>query len=171
MLGDLEAQDGNDERAIADWRRIEEVNPPYLSLVAERLMQTYARMGRDEEGRKLVQAYLERRPSADLLHLLFQSVAESRGWQAARQLAAEELKRNPSLRALDDFLQASNAANPEMEQGRVENQLAQDLVHRQVSKDANYLCGNCGFRARQFFWQCPACAHWESIAPERGEHG
>jgi lipopolysaccharide biosynthesis regulator YciM len=171
MLGDLDAQAGNDEQAIAHWRRIEEINPAFLTLVAERLMQAYGRLGRGGEGLELLRAYLERRPSADLLHLLFQSVAESQGWQAARQLAGEELKRNPSLRALDDFLQASNALNPEAEHSRVENQLAQDLVHRQVSKDDNYLCGNCGFKARQFFWQCPACARWESIAPERGEHG
>jgi lipopolysaccharide biosynthesis regulator YciM len=170
MLGDLAAQSGDDGQAIADWRRIEEVNPAFLTLAAERLMQAHTRLGRGKEGLDLLRAYLERRPSADLLHLLFQSVAEGQGWQAARQLAGEELKRNPSLRALDDFLQASNALNAEA-QDRVENQLAQDLVHRQVSKDANYLCGNCGFKARQFFWQCPACAHWESIAPERGEHG
>ncbi len=169
MLGDLEAQAGEDEQAIVHWRRIEEVNPACLTLVAERLMQAYGRLGRGQEGVELLRAYLERRPSTDLLHLLFQTVAEGQGWQAARQLAGEELKRNPSLRALDDFLQASNAVDPEA--ARVENQLAQDLVHRQVSKDANYICGNCGFKARQFFWQCPACARWESIAPERGEHG
>lgn len=170
MLGDLEAQAGRDDAAIAHWRRIEESNPAFLPLVAERLMQAHGRLGRGGEGLELLRAYLERRPSADLLHLLFQSVADTRGWEAARQVAGEELKRNPSLRALDDFLQASNAVAPQAEY-RVENQLAQDLVHRQVSRDANYLCGNCGFKARQFFWQCPACAHWESIAPERGEHG
>lgn len=169
MLGDLAAQAGSDEEAIARWRRIEEVNPAYLTLVAERLIQAYSRLGRGQEGLDLLRAYLERRPSADLLHLLFQHVADSQGWQAARQVAAEALKRNPSLRALDDFLQASNAVNPE--ETRVEHQIARDLVHRQVSKDANYTCGNCGFKARQFFWQCPACARWESITPERGEHG
>ncbi len=170
MMGDLEAQASQDEQAITHWRRIEELNPAYLPLVAQRIMQAHVRLDRGEQGLALLRAYLERRPSADLLHLLFQSVADTQGWEAARQVAAEELKRNPSLRALDDFLQASNAVAPEA-QSRVENQLAQDLVHRQVSKDANYLCGNCGFKARQFFWQCPACARWESIAPERGEHG
>ncbi|MCP5276998.1 MAG: lipopolysaccharide assembly protein LapB [Thiobacillus sp.] len=171
MLGDLEAQTGKDDQAIGHWRRIEEVNPAYLPLVAERLMQAHVRQGLGQEGLQLLRAYLDRRPSADLLHLLFQSVAESQGWQAARQLAADELKRNPSLRALDDFLQACNAVNPDTAENKIENQLAQDLVHRQVSKDANYLCGNCGFKARQFFWQCPACARWESITPERGDHG
>jgi lipopolysaccharide biosynthesis regulator YciM len=32
---------------------------------------------------------------------------------------------------------------------------------------AVYLCANCGFKARQFFWQCPACGGWETFAPRR----
>ncbi len=168
LLGDLEAKAGADDAAIAAWRRLEEVNPAYLPNVAERLTQAYGRCGKQDEAIALLKAYLERRPSPDLLHFLFQTVAQSRGWDAARQLAAEELKRHPSLRALDDYLQASNAV--QQAESSVEGRLAQDLVHRQVSRSAYYLCGNCGFKARQYFWQCPACARWESIAPEREEH-
>ena len=170
MLGDLEAQAGQDEKAIAHWRRIEELNPPYLPIVAERLLQAYQRLQQETAGLTLLRAYLEQQPSADLLHFLFQAVAQQQGWSAAKLLAAEELKRHPSLRALDDYLQACNGLNPDATKGGVENQLAQNLVHRQVSQDASFLCGNCGFKSRQFFWQCPACARWESIGPERGQH-
>jgi lipopolysaccharide biosynthesis regulator YciM len=166
LLGDLEARAGRDEAAIEAWRRLEELNPRYLTVVAERLLQAHHRLDRDAEAIELLRGYLERMPSPDLLHLLFQTVAERQGWEPARRLAAEELKRHPSLRALDDYLQASNAVQPESMEGR----LAQDLVHRQVSRSAYYLCGHCGFKARQYFWQCPACARWESIAPERVEH-
>jgi lipopolysaccharide biosynthesis regulator YciM len=170
LLGDLEAQAGRDEAAIAAWRRIEEINPSFLPIVAERLVQAHGRLGQHDQAVRLLQGYLEQRPSPDLLHLLFQTVAARQGWEAARELAAGELKRNPSLRALDDYLQASNALQPETADGRVESRLAQDLVHRQVSQVAYFQCGDCGFKARQFFWQCPACARWESISPERLEH-
>ncbi|OYY93471.1 MAG: lipopolysaccharide assembly protein LapB [Hydrogenophilales bacterium 28-61-23] len=171
LLGDLEAKLGANDAAIAAWRRLEEVNPAYLPIVSERLTQAYGRGGRQDEAIALLKAYLERRPSPDLLHFLFQTVAQARGWDAARQLAAEELKRHPSLRALDDYLQASNAMqSPDQADQGVENRLAQDLVHRQVSRNAYYLCSSCGFKARQYFWQCPACARWESILPEREEH-
>ncbi len=166
LLGDMEVKAGHDAAAIDAWRRLEEINPAYLPTVAERLVQAHIRLDRRDEVVALLKAYLDRRPSPDLLHLLFQTVVEHQGWEAARQLAAEELKRHPSLRALDDYLQASNAVNPESMEGR----LAQDLVHRQVSRAAFYQCGSCGFKARQFFWQCPACARWESIPPERVEH-
>lgn len=170
LLGDLEAQEGRDESAIAAWRRIEDNNPTFLPIVAERLIQAHARLGRHEQAVRLLQGYLDQRASPDLLHLLFQTVAERQGWSVARELAGAEMKRNPSLRALDDYLQASNALQASSDGERVESRLAQDLVHRQVSQIAYYRCGECGFKARQFFWQCPACARWESISPERMEH-
>jgi len=164
------AKAGDDAAAIGAWRRIEDINPAYLPIVAERIVQAHGRLGRDETAIHLLQGYLEQRPSPDLLHLLFQTVMQRQGWAAARELAASELKRHPSLRALDDYLQASNAVLPEAAAGQLESRLTQDLVHAQVSQAAYYQCGDCGFKARQFFWQCPACARWESITPERREH-
>jgi hypothetical protein len=32
-----------------------------------------------------------------------------------------------------------------------------------------YKCDNCGFRARQYYWHCPACAAWETYSPRRTE--
>jgi lipopolysaccharide biosynthesis regulator YciM len=166
MLGDLAVRAGQDEEAIQHWRRIEDNNPLFLPLVAERLALAYERLNRQEEGFNLLRAYLERIPSADLLHVLFQVAADRQGWEAARQLAADALRRHPSLRVLDDWLRARNALG----EVTVESSLAQDLIHRQVARLAYYQCGQCGFKARQFFWQCPACARWESIPPERLEN-
>lgn len=165
LLGDLEARAGQDDKAVSAWREIEQVNPAYLPVVAERIYQAYKRLGRAREGIQLLKGYLARQPSADLFHTLFHAVVESEGWAAARHLASEELKRNPGLRVLDDYLQARIAG---LEQaGDLETRMAQDLVHRQVSRLAYYRCEHCGFKAGQFFWQCPACANWESIPPER----
>jgi len=168
LLGDMEAQSGDDEAAIAAWRRIEEQSPAFLPVVAERLFQTYRRQGREEEGLELLRGYLGQFPSADLFHILFNALVESRGWEEARRLAAEELKRNPSVRVLDDYLQALTAGGAEGTD--LESHIAQDLVHKQVSRRVYYQCVHCGFKARQFFWQCPACARWESIPPERREN-
>lgn len=167
LLGDLQALQEQPEKAIATWREMETVNPAYLTIVAERLHQTYRMLGRAQEGIELLKAYLVRQPSADLFHILFHAVQETQGWEAAARLAAEELRRNPGLRILDDYLQARNASTGDTD---IEARLAQDLVHKQASRLAYYQCRECGFKARQFFWQCPACARWESIPPERIEH-
>ncbi|HEX8979445.1 MAG TPA: lipopolysaccharide assembly protein LapB [Parasulfuritortus sp.] len=165
LHGDLAAQAGDDEAAIAHWRRIEQQNVVYLPIVAERLLKAYQRLGRTGEGIDLLKSYLDRQPSADLFHILFNAVAEHQGWQAAEALAAEALKQQPGLRVLDDYLQARTAGTG----SDLEIRMTQDLVHRQVSRVSYYQCGHCGFKARQFFWQCPACAAWEGIPPERKE--
>lgn len=166
LLGDLAAQAGDDTAAIEHWRRIEQQDTTYLPVVAERLLKAHQRLGRADDGIDLIQGYLARQPSADLFHILFNTVAELRGWPAAERLAAEALKQHPGLRVLDDYLQARTAGSD----NDLAIRMAQDLVHRQVSRMANYQCGHCGFKARQFFWQCPACATWEGIPPERKEN-
>lgn len=170
QLGEIEMQRGRSERALKHWVRIADLNPRYLPLVAERMMQAHAALGRAGEGIELLRACLERIHSPDLLHSVFQAVAQHQGWPAARQLAGEVLRAQPSLRALDDYLQASNATGQAPAGDSLESQVAQDVVHAQVSQSAQYVCGSCGFRARQFFWQCPACARWDSIPPERSAH-
>ncbi|HET9662982.1 MAG TPA: lipopolysaccharide assembly protein LapB, partial [Burkholderiales bacterium] len=42
-------------------------------------------------------------------------------------------------------------------------------VHQHTRGLAMYKCDNCGFRARQFYWHCPACAAWETYSPRRTE--
>ncbi|HRH80367.1 MAG TPA: lipopolysaccharide assembly protein LapB [Thiobacillaceae bacterium] len=168
LLGDLEARAGHDEQAIKAWREIEQVNPAYLPIVAERIFQAYRRLDRSREGIQLLQGYLARQPSADLFHILFNAMVESEGWSAARLASGEELKRNPNLRVLDDYLQARTAASEA--ESDLEIRMAQDLIHNQVGRMAHYRCERCGFKSGQFFWQCPACAVWESIPPERVMH-
>lgn len=167
LQGDLQALQERPEAAIESWRELESVNPAYLPLVAERLVQAHQQLGRSQACIELLKGYLVRQPSADLFHILFHAVQQTHGWQTAARLAGEELRRNPGLRILDDYLQARNAETGEAD---IEARLAQDLVHKQASRMAYYQCRECGFKARQFFWQCPACARWESIPPERSEH-
>lgn len=167
LLGDIELQAGRPAAAIERWREVENQNSAYLPIVAERLVAAHRELGRLDEGLQLLQAYQARHASHDLFHILFLSIAQAHGWPAAERLAAEALRQQPGLRVLDDYLQA--CAGLAGERAEVETRMAQDLVHRHVSRASHYQCDQCGFRARQFFWQCPACARWDSIAPERKE--
>jgi len=55
-----------------------------------------------------------------------------------------------------------------MEQ-RADIELVKDLVHKRTRNLAAYHCSNCGFKARQFYWHCPACHAWDSYSPRRNE--
>ena len=167
LLGDLESQSGRLEAAIEAWKRIESQNPAFLALVAERLYHAYRQCGRTAEGVNLLRGYLARYPSLDLLNVVFQGTLELQGTEAAYRLASDELRRTPTLLGLDKLLEAQILEAPPARRRDLE--LVKELVNQHIRGLAMYKCGNCGFRARQYYWHCPACAEWETYSPRRTE--
>jgi len=167
LLGDLLAQEGKTEESIAVWQGIEQQDPAFLSLVASRLLEAYRKLDRRDEGIALLSGYLEHYPSLDLLDVVYQLVLESQGNEAAYRLVRAELQRNPTLLGLEKLMSARlPLASPEV-RGDVE--LAKTIVQTYTSRLSRYRCNNCGFKARQFYWRCPACGGWETNPPRRGE--
>jgi len=167
LQGDIEAQQERSEAAIACWQRIEQQDPAYLALVAQRLLDAFRHLERRNEGLQLLRGYLEHYPSLDLLDVVFQLVLESEGAEAAYCLVRDELKRNPTLLGFDKLIDARLlVATPE---ARPDLDLAKSIVHGYTRRLARYRCDNCGFKARQFYWRCPACGGWESYSPKRTE--
>lgn len=167
LLGDLEAGTGNLEAAIEAWKRIESQNPAYLALVAERIYDAFKRRQRADEGLNLLRAYLEKYPSLDLLNVVFQGTIEEQGADPAYRLVRDELRRTPTLLGLDKLLEAQLLEAPV--ERRRDLELIKELVHQHTRGLAMYKCDSCGFRARQFYWHCPACAAWETYSPRRTE--
>ena len=166
-LGELEMSLANAEAAIEAWKRIESQNPAYLALVAEKLLAAFTRLDRIEEGLNLLRGYLAKYPSLDLLNTVFQGTLETEGPDEAYRLVRDELRRNPTLLGLDKLLEAQLLEAP-LERRR-DLELIKELVHQHTRGLAMYKCDSCGFRARQFYWHCPACAAWETYAPRRTE--
>jgi lipopolysaccharide biosynthesis regulator YciM len=168
LLGDLERNHGELEKAIAHWKRIENQNPAYLALVAQRLLEAYRELGKAEEGLRLLAGYLERYPSLDLLDTVFQQTLDTLGHEAAYKLVRDEVRRNPTLLGLDRLLEAQIIAAADAERRR-DLELLRNLVHGHTRRLARYRCENCGFKARQFHWRCPGCGGWETYPPRRTE--
>jgi len=168
QLGDLEKAYGSLDRAITHWKRIESQNPAYLALVAQRLLNAHREAGKLEEGLTLLTGYLERYPSLDLLDAVFQSTLEAKGPEAAYKLVRDELRRNPTLLGLDRLLEAQIVGTTNSDRRR-DLELVRNLVHSHTRRLARYRCENCGFKARQFYWMCPACGGWETYPPRRSE--
>jgi lipopolysaccharide biosynthesis regulator YciM len=167
LLGDLLAAQGRDEDALEAWKRIENQDPVYLALAAERLMQAYGRLGRIEQGHQLLRAWLDKHASLDLLDELFRWELERNGARAAYGMVREELRRNPTLLGLEKLLQAGQLTAPPAMRADIE--LVRQLIHGHTRKVARYRCDACGFKARQFQWRCPACGGWETYPPRRTE--
>jgi lipopolysaccharide biosynthesis regulator YciM len=167
LLGDLELAQGNTEAAIDAWKRIETQNPAFLALVVERLAGAYRRLDKASEGLNLLRGFLSQYPSLDTLNVVFAGLLEQQGAEAAYQVVRDEMQRNPTLLGLDKLLEAQLLEAPV--QRRHDLELVKNLVHQHTRTLAMYKCDSCGFRARQFYWHCPACGEWETYSPRRTE--
>lgn len=167
MRGELEAKLGASEAALAIWQGIEQQNPVFLSLAAEKMLDTFCALGREAAGIELLRGYLARHASLDLLDAVFHAELRARGPEAAYVLVRDELRRNPTLLGLDKLLEAQILlASPEK---RADLELVKNLIHNHTRRVARYRCDDCGFKARQFHWRCPACGGWETFPPRRTE--
>lgn len=178
MLGELETKVGasgtaqaghaaNLGTAVEIWQTIEQQNPVFLSLAADKMMATYRELGREQAGIELLRGYLERHSSLDLLDAVFQAELKVRGTEAAYVLVRDELRRNPTLLGLDKLLEAQILLAPV--EKRADLELIKNLIHNHTRRVARYRCDDCGFKARQFHWRCPACGGWETFPPKRTE--
>ncbi len=167
LLGDLAAAQGRHEQALAQWRRIESQSPAHLALVAQRLLASTEALGRGAEGLALLRTYLAEHPSVDLLGVVYQAMLEREDIAAAHREAREALRRHPTLQGLELLLEAQLLEVPAAQ--RQDIQLMKDLVHRHAERVAFYRCAHCGFKARHFYWHCPACTGWETFPPRRLE--
>lgn len=167
LLGDVLLAQGDVEAAIAAWKRVEQQSVPHVALVAGRLMDGYRRVGRAQEGVNLLRSYLAEASSIDLIEVVFKAVIELDGVEAAKQLVLDELRRNPTLLGLDKLLEARLMDAP----AHIWEELSmvKNLIHGYTAKLARYQCGHCGFKARQYYWQCPGCSRWETYPPRRTE--
>lgn len=167
LMGDAYLAKGDTESALLAWRRVEHQSVPHVALVAQRLMDGYRAVGRPQEGVNLLKTYLAEASSIDLLEVVFKAVLELDGVEAAKQLMSDEVRRTPTLLGLDKLLEARLMDAPA--EIWPELSMVKNLVHGYTQKLARYQCGHCGFKARQFYWQCPGCNNWETYPPRRTE--
>lgn len=178
MLGDIEASTASHKEAISFWKRIEYQQPDYLGLVASKLLNSYRALEKVDEGVHLLQHYFSTYKLPTLLNVVYDITFSEQGAEMAARLARNELERKPSLQTLECLLKATAAVKANLiktnEQAKTQLtsedlQLIQHTVRSAIGFRNAYVCSQCGFRARNFHWQCPACNAWESLPSEPKE--
>jgi lipopolysaccharide assembly protein B len=165
MRGEWQAKAGNHADAITAWHKIEQQDPAFLGLAADRLLASHRALGDGHKGLADLRGLQQHYPALDLLNAIFDATLASDGPQAAYELVKADLRNNPTLVGLDRLLEAQILAAPE--DRKHDLQMLKELVHSHSSRLAVYLCKQCGFKAKQFYWQCPACGGWETFSPRR----
>ena len=170
LLGDIEAEAADHQKAISYWKRIEYQKPEFLGLIANKMLKSYRADKKLKDGLSQLHTYLESYKQASIMSTLYEATLAEEGAEKAAKLARNELIRQPSLATLDQLLQARAMADESKNQtGQQDIQLMQQTVRNAIGNRAAYHCNQCGFRAKQYHWQCPACNAWESLPAEPTE--
>ncbi|HVG03479.1 MAG TPA: lipopolysaccharide assembly protein LapB [Burkholderiaceae bacterium] len=169
LAGDVAAKRGDFEEALRRWRRVEEASPEHLPLIAARVGDAMAANGREQEALEWLERGLQAAPSIDLLDIVAHRATAWRGAAAAEALIAKETQRHPSLLGFERLLEARMAINQSNGKDDGELRLLSSLLSNHTQKLARYRCSKCGFRAREFHWNCPGCSSWDSYPPRRVE--
>ena len=158
-------------QAIEAWSIVAKAHPPYMHLLADRWMVAHTNLDKADEGLTTLCELLKTQASGELLDIVQKHMVKIRGAQAAEAMLVEVMQYSPSLSALSKLAEtrlalAEGNGTPE----RISDlQATLSLLKLRTTSLARYTCGNCGFRARRFYWQCPGCNHWEVYSPRRSE--
>jgi lipopolysaccharide biosynthesis regulator YciM len=167
LLGDMEANSNAHKIALSFWKRIETQNPEFLGMIANKILSSYKAMGEFSEGLALLKNYFSSHKLPSLMTVIFENMLIEDGAKTAAELAINDLQRKPSLQTLDHLLKARAQINEASTDG--ETLLIQQTIRNAIGHRAAYCCEQCGFRAKNFHWQCPACNAWESLPAEPKE--
>lgn len=158
-------------QAIEAWSLVENTHPAYMHLLADRWMQAHTAIDKENEGLDRLYKLLKTQASGELLDIVHKHLMKIRGPQAANAMLSDVMQHSPTLIALSKLAETRLA----LEEGNanaerlLELQSILNLLRQRTTSLARYTCGNCGFRARRFYWQCPGCNHWEVYSPRRTE--
>jgi lipopolysaccharide biosynthesis regulator YciM len=158
-------------QAIEVWSQVAEKHPAYMHLVADRWMTAHAAVDKTNAGLDHLIDLLKTQSAGELLDIVHKHLMQIRGPAAAEVMLVGVMQHTPSLTALSKLAETRLAlaelnGSPE----RIADlQATLGLLKQRTTALARYTCGNCGFRARRFYWQCPGCNHWEAYSPRRSE--
>jgi lipopolysaccharide biosynthesis regulator YciM len=171
LQGDYLMALGQPAKAIEAWSVVASSHPAYMHLIADRWMKAHTDLDQSAVGLDRLCDLLNTQASGELLDVVHKQIINIRGLQAANAMLGEVIKHSPSLSALSKLAETRLA----LEEGHanqerlVELKSILHLLRQRTTSLARYTCGNCGFRARRFYWQCPGCNNWEAYSPRRSE--
>lgn len=169
LAGDLAAKRGDAAEAITRWRKVEDASSEHVPLIASRVADTMAAHNGETEALNWLERALLDSPSIDLLDIVAHRMTAWRGAAAAEAVIARETQRHPSLLGFERLLEARLAITRDQGGADGELQLLSSLLSNHTQKLARYRCSKCGFRAREYHWNCPGCSSWDSYPPRRLE--
>lgn len=172
LLGDVYFGQEIYEKAISTWQLIEKQNYLYLPMVANKIFDAYLRLGKIKECLTLIKGYATLYSNLSLSDFLYQKLLQYETPEMALEYLRLSMKHYPTskLAALIIDLHLNMITPGLSSNARSDAEVIKNLLLKYNDKLSNNRCGRCNFRAKTFFWQCPACYEWESINPNNSEN-
>ena len=169
MEGRIEHQQGEYDRAIEAFLRVEEQDLDYIPEILEPLIESFEAARREDDIEAVLRRIITKYRGISPVLALAEVIEQRDGRRAAAELMGQQLRIRPSVRGLD-YLIGLNLS--ESEGAARENLLIlRDLTSKLLAGKAIYRCNNCGFGARSHHWQCPSCKVWNCVKPIHGVSG
>ena len=158
-------------QAIEVWGIVPREHPAYMHLVADRWMAAHTAVNQVGIGLDQLLVLLKTQAIGELLDIVHRHVMQIRGAEAAEEVLVEVMQHSPTLSALSKLAETrlvlAEISGSESRVADLKSTLG--LLKQRTTALVRYTCGNCGFRARRLYWQCPGCNHWEAYSPRRSE--
>ncbi|WP_028357895.1 lipopolysaccharide assembly protein LapB [Brackiella oedipodis] len=165
------AQSQHDVAAQAQHlRQVLALTPNYADLVAEPLMQCCEQSQQVEEGLADLQAHYQAYPSLSVFKTILAYKRKYQSEQDAWEFARASLQHHPSILGLDKLLEVELKQDDE-QSTKSSQQLTfiRSNIHKQASRLDRFVCNECGFQTKNFYWQCPGCHQWDTYTTQRLE--
>ena len=171
LQGDYFVAMGRPVQAIEVWGLVAKSHPAYMHLLADRWMSAHAALDKSGAGLDRLIELLQTQGSGELLDIVHRHMTQLQGPKAAELMLQVVMQHTPSLTALCKLAETRlTLAEADGSEERIADlQATLSLLKQRTTSLARYTCGNCGFRARRFYWQCPGCNHLEAYSPRRSE--
>ena len=156
LLGEIAFLKKNFDEALSHWNEVELKNPTYFFLIAKPFFSILEKNKRKEDGLKKLYEFFKQNPCYELFEIIINVEMEKNGKNGVRKFLKLSLELFPNIQTLSRYL--------EFELSKKTNDLPKivKIIKSINSNHTNYLCKSCGFKAKVFYWHCPACNQWET---------
>ena len=169
ISAELAYRSGDYETALAILKKIPEQDPERINITLPLLCDVYEKL-KDSDGlQETLKEWLERYPTNQLVIQLADKIRATQDDYAAANFIAEQLKRKPSIKALNRLVEL-HLLHSEGE-AKENLQLLKQLVDKVIAEKPAYHCIKCGFSGAHLHWLCPGCKTWGSVKIIKGVAG
>lgn len=172
LLGDIYYSEEKYLDALNKWHAIEKQNHLFLPMVVDKMFDAYLQLNKVKEGLTLIRGYMTLYPQLNLSDFLYQKLLQYETSDIALEYLRTTMKNHPSSKVaalIVDLHLNTSAATSNLSDTRLDALIIKDILLKYSEKLSSHRCGRCNFKAKTFFWQCPACYEWESISPNNSE--